>query len=132
MAETGQTREALDLIGRLQVVLTHMDLDCGCRALLDGALERFSNLEAQRLSRRSLLHARDHKDRIDAILMLLSELDNLSENEKDRTVFVEMALLFDEIRQSAAAGAAALRDIDPPVLKSPRNAPPATVSVIRR
>lgn len=132
MVEKGRTCEALDLIGRLQVVLTRMDLDCSCRELLGGAMERFSDLEAQRLSRRSLLRARDHKDRIDAILMLLSELDTLTENEKDRTVFVEMALLFDEIGQSAAASAVALRDIEPPTLNCPLNELPRAVSVTRR
>ncbi|CAM5478708.1 putative protein OS=Afipia felis OX=1035 GN=BN961_00437 PE=4 SV=1 [Afipia felis] len=130
--EKGRTCEALDLIGRLQIVLTRMDIDCSCRELLGGALERFANLEAQRLSRRSLLRARDHKDRIDAVLMLLAELDQLTESEKDRTVFAEMALMFDEIARSAAAGAAALRDIEQPVLDCPRDETPRTVSVLRR
>jgi hypothetical protein len=132
MGEKGATCEALDLIGRLQTVLTRMDLDCSCREILGDALERFSNLEEQRLSRRSLLRARDHKDRIDAILMLLSELDQLTENEKDRTVFTEMALLFDEIGRSAEAGAVALRDIEPPTLNCPRNELPRAVSVLKR
>lgn len=132
MMEKGRTCEALDLIGRLQIVLTRMDIDCSCRELLGGALERFANLEAQRLSRRSLLRARDHKDRIDAVLMLLAELDQLTESEKDRTVFAEMALMFDEIARSAVAGAAALRDIEPPVLDCPRDETPRTVSVLRR
>jgi len=132
MMEKGRTCEALDLIGRLQIVLTRMDIDCSCRELLGGALERFANLEAQRLSRRSLLRARDHKDRIDAVLMLLAELDQLTESEKDRTVFAEMALMFDEIARSAAAGAAALRDIEQPVLDCPRDETPRTVSVLRR
>jgi hypothetical protein len=131
MVDKGRTCEALDLIGRLQTVLTRMDLDCSCREILSDALERFSNLEEQRLSRRSLLRARDHKDRIDAILMLLSELDQLTENEKDRSVFTEMALLFDEIGRSAEAGAAALRDIEPPTLNCPRNELPRPVSVLK-
>jgi hypothetical protein len=132
MVEQGRTCETLDLIARLQIVLTRADLDCSCRELLSGALDRFSDLEAQRLSRRSLLRARDHKDRIAAILALLSELNQLTENEKDRTVFVEMALLFDEIGQSAMAGAAALRDIDPPKVNCPRDELPCVVSAIRR
>lgn len=131
MVDKGRTCEALDLIGRLQTVLTRMDLDCSCREVLGDALERFSNLEEQRLSRRSLLRARDHKDRIDAILMFLSELDQLTENEKDRTVFVEMALLFDEIGRTAEAGAAALRDIEPPTLNCPRNELPRPVVVLK-
>lgn len=132
MAEQGRNCETLDLIARLQIVLTRTDLDCGCREVLSGALERFSDLEARRLSKRSLLRARDHKDRIAAILALLSELNQLTENERDRTVFVEMALLFDEIGYSAAAGAAALRDIDPPKVNYPRDEQPCAVSTIRR
>lgn len=58
MAEQGRTSETLDLIARLQIVLTRTDLNCGCRELLSGAFERFSNLEARRLSKRSLLRAR--------------------------------------------------------------------------
>jgi len=132
MAEQGRNCETLDLIARLQIVLTRTDLDCSCREILSGALERFSDLEARRLSRRSLLCARDHKDRVAAILALLSELNQLTENETDRTVFEEMALLFDEIGHSAAVGAAALRDIDPPKVNCPRDELPCAISTIRR
>jgi hypothetical protein len=130
--ERGQTCEMLDLIARLQIVLMHADIDCGCRELLRGALQRFSDLETQRLSRRSLLRARGHKDRIVAILALLSELNQLTESEKDRTVFVEMALLFDEIGRSAAAGAAALRDIDPPGASRSHDELAFTIGTIRQ
>lgn len=132
MIEQGRACEALNLIARLQGVLTRADIDCSCRESLSGALGRFSDLETKRLSRRSLLRARDHKDRIVAILALLSDLNQLTENEKDRTVFVEMALLFDEISQSAAAGAAALRDIDPPEINCPHDERPCVVSTLRR
>jgi hypothetical protein len=120
MAEPARNCETLDLIARLQVVLTRADLACGCRELLTGALERFTDLETRRLSRRSLVRARDHKDRIAAILALFSELNQLTESEPDRTVFVEMALLFDEIGHSAAAAAGpCARSIRP---SSPRRA----------
>jgi hypothetical protein len=120
MVEPARAYETLDLIARLQVVLTRADLDCGCRELLSSALERFSDLEARRLSKRWLERARDHKDRISAILALLSELNQLTASEKDHTVFMEMALLFDEIGHSAAVAAAALRDIDQANLISSR------------
>lgn len=132
VVEDNHVGETLDLMGRLQVVLTRMDLDCNCREILSEALERFSDLESRRLARRSLLRARDHKDRIDALLMLLSDLDQLTENEKDRTVFVEMALLFEEIGRSAEAGAAALRSIDPQNLNCRRDDLARAVSVLRR
>ena len=74
---------------------------------------------------------RDGRCFVPAILALLSELNQLTENERDRTVFVEMALLFDEIGHSAAAGAAALRDIDPPKVNCPRDELSCAVSKIR-
>lgn len=131
MAEPARNCETLDLIARLQVVLTRADLACGCRELLTGALERFTDLETRRLSRRSLVRARDHKDRIAAILALLSELNQLTESEPDRTVFVEMALLFDEIGHSAAAAAAALREIDQSKLPVPREDLPRAGNLVR-
>jgi hypothetical protein len=59
-----------------------------------------------------LSYARDHKDRIAAILTPLSELDQMTEGEQDRFVFEEMALLFIEIANSSQAGAAVLRAIE--------------------
>ncbi len=125
MSEQTRTSETLDLITRFKAVLTRADLDCRCRDLLGNALERFSDLEEKRLSRRSLTMARDHKERIAAIMTLLSELNQITENERDRTVFVEMALLFDEIEHSAGIAAAALRELDPPKQGCASTATPA-------
>lgn len=69
------------------------------------------NLSAGAKSRRRLAAARDHKERIFALLAFLSELDTLTEAESDRSVFEELALLFIEIASSAEAGAAALREL---------------------
>ncbi|HEV7338320.1 MAG TPA: hypothetical protein VGO06_20270 [Bosea sp. (in: a-proteobacteria)] len=102
---------ASELIDRLRRVLRPEDLDCACRERLDGALERFDQLERRRESRRQLAKARDHKERIAALLGFLSDLDSLTEAESDRSVFEEMALLFAEIGRSAQAGAAALREL---------------------
>ncbi len=104
--------DTANLIERLRRVLLFSDLDCRCRDTLAAALDRFSTLEQRRLSRQSLAYARDHKDRIAAILTLLSELDQMTEGEQDRSVFEEMALLFVEISSSAQAGAAVLRAIE--------------------
>ncbi len=104
--------DAANLIERLRHVLLFSELDCRCRDTLAAALDRFSTLERRRLSRRGLSQARDHKDRIAAILTLLSELDQVTEGERDRSVFEEMALLFIEIAASAQAGALALRAIE--------------------
>jgi len=103
--------ETVDVVNRLRQVLMHVDLECECQESLASALERFTALEKRRVSRRQLVEARDHKDRIAATLMLLSELDELTEGEPDRSVFKEMALLFSDIAESAAAGAAALNRI---------------------
>ena len=80
--------------------------------MLASAFDRFLALEARRLSKRLLTRVRDQRSRISSILTLLSELDHLHEDETDRSVFVEMALLFDEISLTAAAGSAALREIE--------------------
>lgn len=106
-----RTTPASELIGRLRRVLRPEELDCACRERLDGALERFDQLERRRESRRQLAKARDHKERIAALLGFLSDLDSLTEAESDRSVFEEMALLFAEIGRSAQAGATALREL---------------------
>lgn len=109
--QAGTATHASELIGRLRRILLPEQLDCPCRETLAGALERFDTLEHRREARRSLAEARDHKDRIVALLSFLSDLDALTETESDRTVFEEMALLFLEIGRSAEAGAAALREL---------------------
>ncbi|KQK30281.1 hypothetical protein ARD30_14215 [Bosea thiooxidans] len=98
-------------MGRLRKVLRPEELNCACRETLDGALDRFDRLERRREARRWLASARDHKERITALLSFLCELDSLTEAESDRSVFEELALLFIEIAHSAEAGAAALREL---------------------
>lgn len=109
---TPSIENAANLIERLRRTLLFSDLDCRCRDTLAAALDRFGAMERRRLSRQGLSYARDHKDRIAAILTLLSELDQMTEGEQDRSVFEEMALLFLEIASSAEAGAAVLRAIE--------------------
>ncbi len=109
---TPSIENAANLIERLRRTLLFSDLDCRCRDTLAAALDRFGAMERRRLSRHGLTYARDHKDRIAAILTLLSELDQMTEGEQDRSVFEEMALLFLEIASSAQAGAAVLRAIE--------------------
>lgn len=107
--EPGRDTPASELIVRLRRVLRPEGLDCACRETLDGALDRFDQLERRREARRRLTDARDHKIRIEALLSFLTDLDTLTEAESDRSVFEEMALLLVEIARSAEAGAAALR-----------------------
>ena len=101
--------ETNDLVSRLRRVLTAVDLDCRCRTTLEGALDRFTSLEYRRQMRKALADAREQKDQIIARLAFLAELDDVTERESDRTVFEEMALLFDEISAAAASAAGAIR-----------------------
>lgn len=105
------TSSASQLIGRLRRVLRPEELNCDCRETLNGALARFDEQERRRETRRRLASAREHKERIAAILHFLSELDALTEAEADRTVFEEFALLFIEITRSGEAAVSALRGL---------------------
>jgi hypothetical protein len=101
----------IDVVNRLRHVLTQVNLDCKCQDSLAGALDRFATLEKRRFSRRQLVQARDCRNRIAAFVSLLSELDELTESEPDRTVFSEFELVFSEIVDCAFAGVLALRQI---------------------
>lgn len=103
------TAETTDLVRRLRRVLLAVDLDCQCRASLEGALNRFTSLEYRRQRRKALADAREHRDQIIARLAFLAELDEVTEGEADATIFEEMAILFDEIGDASAAAANAIR-----------------------
>jgi len=109
MLSLAHATETTNLVLRLQRVLLAVDLDCACRARLEGALNRFTSLERRRQNRTALATAREQKDQIIARLAFLAELDEITERESDQTVFEEMALLFDEIGASAANAAAVIR-----------------------
>jgi hypothetical protein len=106
------TVKPLDLVHRLRRVLTSVQLDCQCRTMLDGALDRFSKLE----SREGLHSARRQRDWISGQLSYLADLDEISELESDHTVFEELARLFDEIGLAAAEAARAIREARPETL----------------
>ncbi len=99
------------LMHRLQAVLAHTDLDCECKETVRNAIDRFASYEQRRLTRRCMAIARDHKERIVSILSLLQELNQVTDIEPDRTVFTEMALLFDDIATSAESAAENLRTV---------------------
>jgi hypothetical protein len=103
--------DVTDVTQRLRNILLRANFDCGCRETLAGALDRFTALEQRRQVRSGIAAARDHKARIVNILHFLSELDEVTDGESDRTVFEEMALLFIDIADCATAGASALRAI---------------------
>jgi hypothetical protein len=98
-------------MGRLKAVLAHTDLDCACQDKVRSAIDRFASLEERRFARRCVATARDHKERIGSILALLQELNEITEREPDRTVFIEMATLFEDVAESAEEAAANLRRV---------------------
>ncbi len=110
MPNLAQATESGDLVFRLRRVLTDVQLDCQCRTTLDKALDRFSVLEHRRRLRNGLRQARLQRDWIANQLRFLAELDEITERETDHTVFEEMAVLFDEIRASAASAAQVIRE----------------------
>lgn len=86
---------------RIQTLIKGVDLDCDCRTRLDLALTRFATLEQRRWLRQHLVRARQHRERIEAILGFLQEVDELVATEPDRSVYAELALLFDEVAEIA-------------------------------
>jgi len=94
-----------DLLTRIRAVVGMLDLDCRCRAKLDAALERFEALENRRQVRVLILDSRHQAERIGALLELFGELDTLSTDEADLSVFQEIALLFEDIKAAAMRGA---------------------------
>lgn len=103
-----------DLIIRLQRILAAAQLNCQCRAALDGALERFSALESHRTLKSALAEARHQREWIAAQLAFLAELDEITELETDDSVFEEVAALFDEIAASAKSAAQVIRNTTTP------------------
>jgi hypothetical protein len=93
------------LLTRVRAVVGSLDLDCRCRGKVDAALERFESLETRRQLRGLILDARHQAERIAALLELVGELDTLTTDEADLSVFEEIALLFEDIRAAAARGA---------------------------
>ena len=104
-----QMAEPSGAIDRFRRVLTDVSLDCECRTTLDSAFDRFTTFERRRRLRSGLQQARGHRDTIAGQLSFLAELDEITESEDDRTVFEEIALLFDEIAAVAANAAEAIR-----------------------
>lgn len=94
---------------RLAAVIRDVELDCECRARLDAALARFAALEGRRSARAHLADARRQRERIEAILAFLKDLDELVATEADRSVFAEIAVLFDDVAAAAAEGSRALQ-----------------------
>lgn len=109
MTKPADSPNRSDVASRLRRVLSSVELDCRCRTKLDEALDRFSALESRHQLRNGLREARHRRDWIAAQLSFLAEIDEITDRESDPTVFMEMALLFDEIASQAVEAARLLR-----------------------
>ncbi len=98
-----------DVVARLTAAMKNARLDCECRSQLDEALDRFAAMERRRTMRGDLSNACNQRRKIEAILLFLQDLDDLKATEQDYSVFKDIALLFDDIADSAKEGADAMR-----------------------
>jgi hypothetical protein len=107
------TRRFADMavVGRLANLIKDARLDCECRSKLDETLARFAALEIRRTARGHLANARSQRERIEAILFFLQDLDEMGATERDRSVYVDVALLFDDIANTAKEGAFSMRQL---------------------
>lgn len=95
------------VVERLRRGIAGAGLDCGCREAANAMLDRFG-IEEDRVRRAGgLADARKMRDAIVLALQLLEELDELTPDEPDRTVFRDLAGLFGDIADFAAFGASA-------------------------
>lgn len=95
------------VVERLRRGIAEAGLDCDCREAANGMLDR-AGVEEEFVRRSGgLADARKMRDAIVIVLALLDELDDLMPDEPDRTVFHEIAGLFQDVADFAAYGATA-------------------------
>lgn len=107
-----EASESANLIARISNVLTEIELNCECRSRVRDAIARFETLEETRQAHHALARARNHRHRIGALVALLADLDEIGWDEKDASIYRELADLFEDIATSAREGAAATRSLD--------------------
>lgn len=101
--------ETSRLTDRLHALIATAAPDCDCLGKVDTVLQDFVDQEQQRMDRLHLVEARQHRAAVSALVDLLGDIEELSSAESDRSVFIEMAHLFDDIALQARLGADALR-----------------------
>nr|WP_292772770.1 hypothetical protein [Mesorhizobium sp.] len=99
------------VVRRLTTLMREVQLDCECHSRLDEALARFAALEERREACQHLASARRQRERINAMLFFLQDLNDLTAAEGDRSAYLDIALLFDDIATTARAGAFAMRQL---------------------
>lgn len=106
-----RAENAGQLTQRIRNLISTVALDCDCRQRVNDALQRFVTQEQARHDRRCLSDARQQRASIAALVELLGELEEVSWQEGDRSVFAELAHIFDDIAHLATQGAAAMQQI---------------------
>ena len=99
------------LTQRIRNLIGTVALDCDCRQRVNDALQRFAAQEQHRHDRQCLMDARQQRASIAALVDLLGELEDVTWQEGDRSVFAELAHIFDDIARMAAQGSAAMQMI---------------------
>jgi hypothetical protein len=105
------TENADQLTQRIRNLIGTVALDCDCRQRVNDALQRFASQERHRQDRRCLMDARQQRASIAALVDLLGDLEEVNWREGDRSVFSELANIFDDIARMAAQGSAAMQMI---------------------
>lgn len=103
--------EMANTVARLTGLIDETQLDCECRSKLDETLSRFARLEIGPAAREHLTNARHQRAHIEAILLFLQDLDEIGEAERDSSVYLDLALLFDDIATIARDGALSMRQL---------------------
>lgn len=101
----------MSVVARLTTAIKDARLDCECKSKLDETLVRFAMLERRRTTYKHFLDARYHREQIETMLYFLNDLDELGLTEQDRSVYVDIALLFDDIASIAREGASSMRQL---------------------
>ena len=98
-------------VARLSGLIKDARLDCECRSKLDETLSRFATSEIGTAAREHLTNARHQRAHIETILLFLQDLDEIGAAERDRSVYLDLALLFEDIATIAKAGALSMRQL---------------------
>lgn len=97
------------VVERLRRGIAEAGLNCRCKHAANDVLDRVGAEEELIRRARGLADARKMRDAIVAVLALLGEIDELDASEQDRTVFQEIAALFQDVSDYAAHGVVSAR-----------------------
>jgi hypothetical protein len=101
--------EPESVVERLRRGIAAAALDCRCDEVAALVIDEACAAEDRLRRARGLDDARKMRDAIVVVLALLGELDELDPDEPDRTVFHEIAALFQDVENFAAHGVLSAR-----------------------